>query len=1088
MYKKVIYLISFVVAMSVASLAYGGDVLLSNFEGGSMDGWGQADTSDANIALSFSTNGATLDGNSLKIADVTPGGSGTGRFKRAVTYSMVALNEANGLVNEVNDFMNHTSISIDVTRLASDWGGQWGGWNGDHTQFTGFCEFHMIIEAGRDVNDLNGPSWTKGWDLPRIANWGSWNGDTPKTIIWDYSTLLSQIDFNNIGYLGIILATNWGNYASGGVYYIDNVKLTGGGIAYAPSPANHSVNVQGDPNLSWTPGAGAVTHDVYVGTNFNDVNEANRTSHPGLLYYSQSQASNYCDPGILQPYTTYYWRIDEVNGVNIQKGAVWDFMTAYTGMGVVVGDWENGMNGWEATWQGNTTFSYSTNGATIGNYTLGVKTVKTTNAPQDPGYWIIKRDGVLDLNNMKLQIDVTLLASEWSGQTVTLGPLCVQADLPHSWSQYRSVGPDSVTVGTTNRKTGGLAGETWSGGTSAYRTLTFDLTGPTSFESPAYTHTDWGNATKMTILIALQNGAQGPGKFYLDNVRLVNIRLASNPRPTTLATDINTTPTLGWTKGKDATSHDVYFGTDETAVTNATKTSDPCGVYKTTTTPDTNTNYVPGLLEKGKTYYWRIDENGAAGSPWKGLIWRFTTAEYVFVEDYESYTNVSPKRIFDPNGWIKGGGGKVGYDSSDYAEVTIVHGGMQSMPFDYNNLASPYDSNATRTFTSPQDWTAESVKSLELWCRGWPASVGSFTGSDPYTITATGEDIWNVMDLRQGQDANITRYHDEFHYAYKQITAGDDDDYVTIIAKVNSISDTSPWAKAGVMVRKSLDPNSRNGFMCITPEMGAAWQYRENDSNVSISYDYYTRGEDYSALKDINAPYWVKLVIDTYNGNGNVEAYYSVNGTNWYYVTGGNPVITLPFYVGLAVTAHNAAATCTAGFSNVSIIAGAMSSWNHQDIGIKSNIAAPLYVTLQDDNSVGGDAATVTYSDPNIALQSNWQAWDIALNDFKVNNPSLNLEKIKKITLGVWHRPADPCGKGTLYFDDIRLYPPRCMPGRTPDFNGDCFVDYNDLRILANNWLSSPADPNIDLNKDSKINFNDFAIFASEWLKAALWP
>jgi hypothetical protein len=443
------------------------------------------------------------------------------------------------------------------------------------------------------------------------------------------------------------------------------------------------------------------------------------------------------------------------------------------------------------------------------------------------------------------------------------------------------------------------------------------------------------------------------------------------------------------------------------------------------------------------------------------------------VDDFESYTNTSPNRIWDPNGWIKGGGGNVGYSDSNYAEIGIVHGGLQSMPFDYNNVGSPYDSNATRTFTSSQDWTAGGVKSLELWFRGWPVSVGSFTESDPYAITASGEDIWNVTDSRG------TGYHDEFHYAYKTIT-GAAGPLVTIIARVDSVSNTNPWAKAGVMIRQSLDPNSKNGFMCITPEMGAAFQYRVDDGGVSTSYDYQMAG--YEFMADISAPYWVKLEI--YTDYGYLWAYYSANGTDWNPVYSDSPVFAaLPIYVGLAVTAHNAAATCTAEFSNVSITAPGMtiSSWSDQDIGIKSNVAAPLYVTLQDSASPT-HTATVTNTDPDAVLQNTWQAWDIALSDFT----GVDLTKIKKITLGVG--PATPNGTGTLYFDDIRLYLPRCMFGRTPDFNGDCFVDYYDLQILANNWLLSPADPNIDLNKDNMINFEDYAILASQWLSAAVWP
>ncbi|MBU2597320.1 MAG: hypothetical protein KJ757_07165 [Planctomycetes bacterium] len=414
-------------------------------------------------------------------------------------------------------------------------------------------------------------------------------------------------------------------------------------------------------------------------------------------------------------------------------------------------------------------------------------------------------------------------------------------------------------------------------------------------------------------------------------------------------------------------------------------------------------------------------------------------------------------------------------DFSD-SNLVMVHGGQQAMSLDCDNLASPYDSNATRTFGSSQNWTVDGVKSLELWVRGWPAYVGSWTEvSGTHTITAAGEDIWNVPNLKSG-----TGYHDEFHYAYKQITGSGS---VTIIAKVDSIDgNTSPWAKVGVMVRQSLDPNSKNALMCITPEMGAAFQYRQPDANSSTSYDYYTSGEDYVAMRDINAPYWVRLEVTS---SGGVDASYSLNGTDFdsHYVTAPRPYITLPYYVGLAVTAHNVSEICTAQFSNVSITGGTQSGWSNGDIGIYSNVAAlPLYITLEDD-SVGSNEATITHTDPNIVLQSTWQAWDIALSDFT----GVDLTKIKKITLGVG--PADPCGTGTLYIDDIRLYPPRCMFGRTGDFTGDCFVNCNDLKILADNWLSSsPADPGIDLNDDDKINFGDFAIMASQWFEEALWP
>jgi hypothetical protein len=1050
--RKEIYIMFFIM-LSMTFISFG-DVVIGNFEDLSdpnHEGWVKSNASNPNITLSYSKNGVTLDSNSLKIADSTGNG-----FERAVSRGVMSL---------VNEFKSNHKLTIDVTRMAGDWGGPHGGYN-EVESYLGYSELMIVIEAGRDVNDHNGLNvdgnhhWQKGWDLSQRACWGSWNGDQPITYTYDYSAILNQIDFDNLGYLGITIATNWGNYIPGGVYYIDNVKLIGSGKAYNPTPANHAVDVPPGQNLNWSDGTGAVAHDVYCGTSFNDVNDANRAIPKGVLKIQGQTDASYIPT--LELYKTYYWRIDEVNSLGgIEKGDVWDFMTAFSGMGTVLADFENGMNGWEKTWQGNTTLTYSPTQSTLGKYSLAVQTAKNTS--DDPSYWILKREGQLDLSNKKLEVDVTLIGSEWNGETVHLGPLVVQASLPVSWSIY--------IPSVINRKTGFSASEAWGGvgANSAYRTLVFDFTG---IDNTGYIHNDWVNVMdpnkSMRLFLALQNGDQGRGKFYVDNVRLIDVRLASNPRPGTLATDVNTTPTLSWTAGKGSvTGHDVYFGT----------------VYPPSTKVSSNqagTSYKPSTLQKGKTYYWRIDER-TSGGVLTGMIWQFTTAEYEFLEDFEKYTNVLAQRIGTT--WIKNGGGKVGYDSNDYAEITIVHSGLQSMPFDYNNFVAPYDSNATRTFTAYQDWTAQSIKSLEFWYRGWPATVGTFTGTSTYTMTGTGEDIWNVADLRG------SKYHDEFHYAYKQINSGDGDGWVTVIAKVDSITgDTSPWTKAGIMVRQTLDANSVNGLMCITPEKGAVWQYRPAIGEGSISYDYYTRGDDYLDLKDITAPYWVELVLDTYNGN--VYPYYSPDGSNWSPVqSAGSPTITLPFYVGMAVTAHNSKAVCSAQFSDVSIVAGSVpASWNHQDIGIRNNIAAPLYITLQDDSSVGGDKATVTQTDTSKVLSTEWQAWDIALSDFKAANPNLNLDKIKKITLGVGHKSGDPYAKGTMYFDDIRLYPPRCMFGKTADLTGDCFVDFKDLRILATNWLSSSFDPNVDLYKDSKINFKDFAIMAESWFETALWP
>ncbi len=103
---------------------------------------------------------------------------------------------------------------------------------------------------------------------------------------------------------------------------------------------------------------------------------------------------------------------------------------------------------------------------------------------------------------------------------------------------------------------------------------------------------------------------------------------ASNASPSDGATDVpRDTATLSWTAGNFAGKHDVYFGTDVNAVTQATATADPAGVYRGRIDP---TTYTIPPLAYGKTYYWRIDEVNKTPDNYifKGTVWSFTVEPY----------------------------------------------------------------------------------------------------------------------------------------------------------------------------------------------------------------------------------------------------------------------------------------------------------------------------------------------------------------------------------------------------------------------------------------------------------------------------
>ncbi|NVM57244.1 MAG: LamG domain-containing protein, partial [Desulfobacterales bacterium] len=100
------------------------------------------------------------------------------------------------------------------------------------------------------------------------------------------------------------------------------------GLASEPSPADEATDVPRDADLNWTPGEFANTHDVYFGTAFNNVNDADRTNPLGVLA-GQNQGANTYDPAARLDFgQTYYWRVDEVNAPpdsTIFKGHVWNF-------------------------------------------------------------------------------------------------------------------------------------------------------------------------------------------------------------------------------------------------------------------------------------------------------------------------------------------------------------------------------------------------------------------------------------------------------------------------------------------------------------------------------------------------------------------------------------------------------------------------------------------------------------------------------------------------------------------------------------------------------------------------------------------
>jgi len=457
---------------------------------------------------------------------------------------------------------------------------------------------------------------------------------------------------------------------------------------------------------------------------------------------------------------------------------------------------------------------------------------------------------------------------------------------------------------------------------------------------------------------------------------------------------------LNWTAGETAARHDVYFG-DSFEDVNAADITDTTGIYRG---GQGVSGYIfPEVLEWGATYYWRVDEIEADNTLHRGPIWSFTVADYLLVDDFEAYndlntTNPMSNRIF--SAWIDGwgdpaNGSVVGYEDPPFTEQEIVHGGGQSMPYFYNNDDVISYSEMAMTLIYPRDWTAQDVGVLSLWFRGHSQYVGGFAEAPAgtYTMSASGEDIWNTSD--------------EFHFAFKELSGAG-----AIIARVESVGNTDPWAKAGVMIRDTLEADSRHVMMAVTPGSGVWFGRRETTGGGGFS----------SKQEGITAPQWVKLERTI---GGLVRAYYSADGIAWTQLDIVSVMMDMPVYIGLALTSHNPDATCEAVFSKVSFPNTDVGpQWTDLDVGIIGNEPEPMYVTLANSNGI---SANVVHPDANVALIEDWTEWTIDLNSF--SDGGVDLTDVNSISIGLGDKiESQDGGSGKIYFDDIRLYRPVAEP------------------------------------------------------------
>lgn len=174
-------------------------------------------------------------------------------------------------------------------------------------------------------------------------------------------------------------------------------------------------------------------------------------------------------------------------------------------------------------------------------------------------------------------------------------------------------------------------------------------------------------------------------------------------------------------------------------------------------------------------------------------------------------------------------------------------------------------------------------------------------GPSTFTIEAAGVDIWGASD--------------QFQFVYQQIT-GD----VDVVARVDSLTRTHDWAKAGVMIRSALTAGAAHAYSVVSAARGVAFMRRTAVGGLSTS----------TAGPAAAAPHWLRLV----RRGTKVTSLSSGDGVTWTVIGADTIALGATAYVGIAVTSHNALVRTTAVVSGAQVVPLDLpAGQQHADIG-----------------------------------------------------------------------------------------------------------------------------------------------------------
>ncbi len=568
-----------------------------------------------------------------------------------------------------------------------------------------------------------------------------------------------------------------------------------------PYPKNNATDILVDVGkLSWTPGEGATSHTVFLGTDVNSVTYATISDTLGTVLY-QNIDVNSIDLARLEYGTTYYWRVDEIPGNG--AGKIWSFTTEPEGVKLaatnVVGVEFNSPS---------EVYSY-----------------------QDPNS-TYNGKGLDDVNGTHSNENTETNSTMWVGMGDAPGDVWLKYELDQVYKLYQlqiwnyNEPEPSLPFGAKDVNIlYSIDNVTWK---ALDEIQVFPMgTGESTYKADIFVNMN-GAIAKYVKLSFLSSHTEGMYTGGISEIRFFVIPTrVTVPSPANNATNVDVGSILSWKAGRGVAVHKIYIDSDKNAVIDGTAAIKG-------ETEDSSYSMVLGL---GKTYYWKVDEVNDAEeyTTWDGPVWKFSTPQFILVDGFEIGYGNDPGKDAVFLTWKDGAelgdssnGSYMGRKSEPYLQ-TINHSGGHSTQMTYDNQSYSYSEVKAQSEKLPigtTDWSIGSPKTLTIWFRGDPntteisdselyCKIGGKTATYSGSLDILMKDLWWQWDIDLAAlGANLTNIPDITIGIKRVGTVGSqgviylDDIMLTGIQAVTSSPDLYIEAENYVTITAPMDVNN----------------------------------------------------------------------------------------------------------------------------------------------------------------------------------------------------------------------------------------------------------------------------------------